>query len=174
LGAATSDTLLTSLLEALTMAEQRLLLAQADYGPSHPDVVKAKLQAEDLRNKIATRADGVMEGMEARVDALGQGLTNLMHRVESAKQEDSEIANRCRPYLNAKRHLETAQAFLRLLETKIASETINQSDGSPVEVVDPAVPPPLPAGSNRLLATSLMALGLLLDLLGVRLLKWRL
>jgi len=159
----TSDTLLTSLLEAQTMAEQRLLLVQTDLGEKNPDYQKAVVQVADLRKKIQLRVRGIMEGLEARVDSLGTGLTNLIKRVESAKTNDIEQASKSQPYFNAKRHLETAQAFLRLLETKIASENIekNLPKTAMVEVVDWAQPGMKPVKPNKPLN---IALGIIIGL----------
>jgi len=42
---AAPDTLLSSLLEQLNMAEQKLVIVQKDYGQEHPEVIKAYLGA---------------------------------------------------------------------------------------------------------------------------------
>ena len=85
---AVSDDLLNDLLKKQTEADQRLADARKDYGPQHPEVLKATSQVEDLKQRINKRVEGILMGMAAKVDSLGQGLTNLTQEVEKSIKED--------------------------------------------------------------------------------------
>ena len=113
-----------------------------------------------------------MLGMEAKVDSLKQGLESIKKELEKATREDLEKAAQAQPYRDAKRRLEESQRFLALLDAKIASERLLEDLGS-VEIVDRALPPLQSISPNRLLATILIAAGLLLDMVGLLLLKTR-
>jgi len=76
-------------------------------------------------------------------------------------------------YLDAARKLETMEEFHKLLAAKIEAEKSNLSmpRTSTVAVVDPAVPPQTPIGTNRVLGALLLAFGLFLTVGGILLLK---
>jgi uncharacterized protein YegL len=90
---AASDSLLSSLLEQLTVAEQRLVTLEKEYGPTHPDVLKCKAIAEDLHTKIKSRVDGIIVGLDAKVLSLSNSLDNLEKEVAKATQIDIHKAN---------------------------------------------------------------------------------
>jgi len=123
---ALQDNLLGTLLDQKTYADQRLLSVEKDYGALHPDVIKARALVADLEDKIDQRVKGVMVGLGARVDALGQSLTNLNRKVEEATSNDIVKANQSAPYFAAKRRLEELTRFRTLLDTKIASEKASE------------------------------------------------
>jgi len=136
------DTLLTSLLDQLTMAEQRLIALEADYGPENTEVLKCKGLAEDLHKKIKSRVEGIMLGLDTRVISLSNSLVNLQQEVGRATTNDVTQANLTRPYFEAKRALEELQRFRQVLDAKIAFEKIDVELPKTlmVEVVDRAMP----------------------------------
>jgi hypothetical protein len=71
-------------------------------------------------------------------------------------------------YFDAKRNLENLSQFRRLLELKIGAEKIDEGlpKTMPVEIVDRAKPPSVPAWPNRYLVACLFVLGSFLALLG--------
>jgi len=82
---AAHDSLLASLQEQLTLADQKLLTVAHDYGPNHPEVIKAKSQVADLRLKVARRAEGIMAGLATRLHSVGQVLTNLTQELDKER-----------------------------------------------------------------------------------------
>jgi polysaccharide biosynthesis transport protein len=160
---AAPDTGLSSLLEQLTMAEQRLVVLEKEYGPLNSEVTKAKAMAEDLHNKIKRRVDGIMLGLDARVLSLSNSLDNLEKEVEKATTNDVARANETRPYFEAKRTLEELQRFRQLLDYKIAGEKIDVElpKTMMVEIVDKAVPGMRPVRPNKPLN---IALGIIIGL----------
>jgi uncharacterized protein involved in exopolysaccharide biosynthesis/beta-lactamase regulating signal transducer with metallopeptidase domain len=169
------DPLLLSLLEQLNLAQQRLLTVRKEFGEQHLEVVKAKSIVEDLEAKIKVRTGGIMDGLDARIASLRRGLTDLQQEVETAKKEDIELANTSHAYFEAKRNLEELQRFRQLLSMKIASEKIEVALPriGQVEIVDTAIPPLRASTPNRPRATALLMLGLLLEVVGLMLLKDR-
>ncbi len=169
--AAAQDTLLSSLLEQKGLADQRLLAAGRDFGPGHPDVVKARASMADLEEKINRRAEGDMLGLETKVHALGMSLTNLNEQLARATQEDIDKANRSQPYFDARRRLEELIKFRAVLDGKIAVESTGPPPRIGVEIIDMAAPPQRPASPNRTVAATLVGSGLFLDALGMLMLR---
>jgi succinoglycan biosynthesis transport protein ExoP len=124
---AATDALLSNLLESRSLAEQKLLMVEKDYGVEHPDYIKAKAQLEDIKAKVNARINGILLGLEAKVASLKNGLDELDKEVESARNLDIETASRTRPYWEAKKKLEELMGVRRLLEMKIISEKIDMA-----------------------------------------------
>ncbi len=160
---AAPDSGLSSLLDQLTMAEQRLVVLEKEYGPLNAEVIKGKAMADDLHNKIRSRVDGIMLGLDARVLSLSNSLDNLEKEVEKATTNDVARANQTRPYFEAKRKLEELQRFRQILDMKIAAEKIDVElpKTMMVEIVDKAVPGLRPVRPNKPLN---IALGIIIGL----------
>jgi capsular exopolysaccharide synthesis family protein len=156
------------------MAEQRQVLLEKDYGPLSAEVIKGKAMADDLHNKIKSRVDGIMLGLDARVLSLSNSLDNLEKEVQLATTNDVVRANQTRPYFEAKRELDELQRFRQILDIKIASEKIDVDlpKTMMVEIVDRAVASARPVRPNKPLNIALgiiigLVVGVGLALLGV-------
>jgi capsular exopolysaccharide synthesis family protein len=148
---AAPDTLLSTLLEQLTDADQKLIAVEKEYGPENVDYKKAVATVEDLQKKIKSRVEGVLVGIEARVSALSNGFATLQSEVEKATQMDIEKASQSRPYFDAKKNVEELQRFRQILALKIAQERtdLELPRASMVEIVDRAVPGMRPVRPNK-------------------------
>jgi ankyrin repeat protein len=60
---------LTSLMQELGQAEQKLVGLQKDYGPEHPEVKKTEALVETTQKQIDAQVRGVVAGLEARLGA---------------------------------------------------------------------------------------------------------
>ncbi len=161
------DNQLTGYLQAQAAVEQKLISLKTEFGPQHPEVLKAEVQQVDLREKIAARTIGILKGLQAKVDSTGQSLAALSKEMEQAQISDIEAAKRTQPYYEAKRDLEELVRFRQILNMKIAMEKTDlQLPGEPVEVVEEAVAPLQAVAPNRPRATALLAAGLALALIG--------
>lgn len=160
---AAPDQLLTSWLEQLTLADQRLIVAKKDYGPEHVEVLKLTGQVEDLQAKIKKRVAGILTGLESKVVSIKEGLDNLQTEVDKAKQEDIENAKKFHPYFEAKRELDEMQKFRALLNQKIELERAEVAlpKLSMVEIIDRAVASMRPQKPNKPLN---IALGVVIGL----------
>jgi len=170
---AAQDPLLGSLLEQKAFADQRLVTAKTEFGPDHPDVVKARASMADLQQKINARAEAVMMGLTVKCGALGVGLTNLMREFDKATQDDITRANESQLFFDAKRRLDELIKFRAVLDSKIAVEQVDHAlpKSIMVEIIDMAAPPQRPTCPNRPLAAALIGSGLFLDLLGALMLR---
>ncbi len=160
---AASDALLSSLLEQVNLADQRLVSVEKEFGPQHSEVIKLKSQTEDLHQKITNRVDGILLGLQAKLTATEKMLEELQKEVEKAKSADIETAATDRPYFEAKRRLEELQRFRQILDMKIASEKIDVDlpKSTMVEIVDKAIPGARPVRPNKPLN---IALGIIIGL----------
>jgi len=160
---AAPDPGLSSLLDQVIMADQRLVALEKDYGPKSAEVIKGKALVEDLHGKITNRVDGIILGLDARVLSLSNSLDNLEKEVQLATTNDVMRANQTRPYFEAKRQLEELLRFRQILDYKIASERIDQDlpKTTMVEIVDKAVPGLHPVRPNKPLN---IALGIIIGL----------
>jgi uncharacterized protein involved in exopolysaccharide biosynthesis len=165
---AAPDAQLVALNETLTVAEQRLLLAEKEFGPEHNEVVRAKAAVEDLRSKITNRVAGIMLGLEARANSLKEGLDKLESDVVTARSNEIHRAVMIRPYVEAKRQLEELESFRRILNMKIVSENIDVTlpKTGLAEIVDRAFPALRSSSSNSTHAFVLIATGLLFHVAG--------
>jgi capsular exopolysaccharide synthesis family protein len=158
-----TDSLLASLLEQLVLSEQKLVTLQKEHGPDHPEVLKCTASVEDLHRKISSRVDGIILGLEARVDSMKSSLDNLENEVGKAATNDIATATQSRPYFEAKRDLESLQRFRQILDMKIAGEKIDVElpKTTMVEIVDTAKPGLKPVRPNKPLN---IALGIIIGL----------
>jgi uncharacterized protein involved in exopolysaccharide biosynthesis len=172
---AAPDAVLSSYIEHLGTAEQQLVGLTKEYGPQHAEVVKVKSQIEDLHNKIKTRVEGMILGLDARALSLRNSLDNLDKEVALATTNDVVRANQTRPYFEAKRNLEDLTRFRQVLDMKIASEKIDLElpKTAMVEIVDRAAPAFRPVSPNLPRGLALIALGVLLDIAGLLMLTHR-
>jgi capsular exopolysaccharide synthesis family protein len=134
------DQLLSGYLEALTMAEQQLVSLTKEYGMEHTKVLQVSAQAADMKQKIKTRVDGILSGLDTRVEALRKQLAVLQEAIDTAKKADIDQAARTQPYFAAKRDLDEKSRFRNMLQTKIEMERtdLELPKNSMVEIVDPA------------------------------------
>ncbi len=160
---AAQDTLLSSWLEQLNFAGQKLLTATNQYGPEHVEEITAKAQVELLRTNIQNRVEGVIAGLDVKVAAMKNSLEDLKRQVDEATERDIATASKSRPYFAAKRELEELLRFKTILDMKISSEHIDL--GLPktimVKIVDTAKPGLRPVRPNKPLS---IALGIIIGL----------
>lgn len=147
------DSLLGTLLEQRTLAEQKLVSLQKEYGPENTEYKKLTSQVDDIKIKIKDRVSGVLAGLETHVASLGQSLTNLQLEVEKAMKIDLDKAAESQPYWEAKQHLEELQHFSQILYMKIAGEKtdLQLPKNSMVEIIDTAKPGLNPVKPNKAL-----------------------
>lgn len=160
---AVQDTILGSYLEQRTLAEQRIVMLEKDYGPAHPDFHKAEAQLKELNSKVKSRVDGVMMALRARVNSIKTGVDELDQEVKKAGTIDIAKATEARPYWESKRRLDELERFRQLIYLKIATEKIDV--GLPktvmVQIIERAVPGTAPVKPNKALN---IALGVIIGL----------
>ncbi len=168
-----NDSLLITLLESQAMAEQSLVAKSKDFGAQHIEIIKLNEQIADLKKKIKLRVEGIMSSLDARVTASRKSLEGLHEEVQSATTKDIAAAQQSQRYYDAKHQLEQLQRFAQILTQKIASEKIDMDlpKTGMVEIVDQATAPIRPVSPNLYRAVSCCALGLLLAVIGIVMVK---
>jgi len=146
-----SDTILSSLLEQRSFAEQKLVQLKKDYGPQHPEFSKTTELIDDLNKKIKARVDGIMISLTQKVESSKKALDQIITEVEEAKAKDIEAVTKYRPYYEAKAKLEELKRFNQVLQMKLATENIENSlpKSTMVEIMDEAKPAGRPAKPNK-------------------------
>lgn len=139
---AVPDQLLTSLLEQLALAEQKLIVLRKDYGDEYPETVRVAAQVEDLNKKIDDRIEGILEGLRKTVESAKAEVENLRVEVEKARKIDQEKADASRPYYMKKQELSELIRFRDILAMRIAADQtdVKIPRSSVVEIVERAVP----------------------------------
>ena len=136
------DILLTSLLQELTIAEQKLVSLMKEYGEKNSEVTKVAAQVDDLKAKVKDRVSGFIAGLSVKVTSIQNSLQDLETQVAKAKEKDIAEATKSRPYWEAKRKLEQVQRTREMLVQKAAFEQteLKLPKTSMVTIVEPAVP----------------------------------
>jgi capsular exopolysaccharide synthesis family protein len=163
------DTQLANLTEKLTTAQQQFLALSKDYTPENPEYIKAKALVDKVSSQLDEKIDGILIGLKSRTDRAKADLDSAETKVETARSNYTAMANRVRPYLDAKHNLETLEKLTDALTLKIAADSIEteQPLTSIVQVVDKAVVNPRAVKPNKLLNISLGLMGGLIVGLGL-------
>jgi polysaccharide biosynthesis transport protein len=158
------DTEMTQLLRDLNTAETGLSKLIKEFGPENPNVIQYAAMIKTVREQIAARVEGVLNGLAAQVASHLASATTLSNRVETAKQRDAQQTKKYRPYFAAKKDLETQQRIRETLVLRILQEGIDLElpKTSVVTVTDPAEPSLRPVRPNIPLN---IALGVVVGLL---------
>ena len=151
------DQLLGSLLELKTVADQRFIVVKQDFGPESPEYKKAKEQVDDLDQKITKRIEGIMVGLNQRIEAGRNTVKKLVDSVEEAKSNDIAQAASTSPYFAKKAELEELRRFRMTLDIKIAMERIDETlpKSTMVTIMDPAKPVYRAVRPNKMLNITL-------------------
>jgi polysaccharide biosynthesis transport protein len=159
-----NDALLSNLLESRSLAEQKVLMVEKDYGPEHLDVIKAKAQLEDLKTKVDERIGGILVGLEVKVTSLKTSLDGLDDEVKEAQKIDIKTASETRPYWEAKKKLDEITTVRRMVDMKILGEKIDMAlpKTGAVMLLDRAVPDFNPVKPKK---TVNIALGVIIGLI---------
>jgi capsular exopolysaccharide synthesis family protein len=160
---ASPDALLSTLLDDLAAAEQKLVALKKDYGEEFIEVRRIAAQVDDLNKKINDRIDGILVGLKTQVDSAQAEVDKIKAEVDNARKTDLAEAEKSRPYFSKKQELEELIRFRTILGMKIASETTdsNLPRSTVVEILDPAVPNITPVRPNKPLN---IALGIIVGL----------
>ena len=167
------DTQIVSLLETRTVAEQSLVANQHLFGPENAEILKLKSQISDLDMKIQRRVDGIMFSLAAKLDSLKESFKALETEFNAARTYDIAKAQELQPYYEAKNKLDQLKRFSQMLSLKIAAENIDREfpKRSMIEIIAEATVPSHPMFPNRYRGAGCSALGLLLTLAGMMMVK---
>jgi uncharacterized protein involved in exopolysaccharide biosynthesis len=156
-----TDDTFSKLLNEQNAAEQKLVFLRSDFATDHPTYRGAQLVADDAVKRVIERMDGVMLGLATRVKTLRATVDKLKTKLEETRETDIKLAERSRPYYEAKRRLEELTRFRSVLSLKLASEQIDMSlpKSTLVEIIDRAQPALRPMRPNKALNLVIGAIG---------------
>jgi uncharacterized protein involved in exopolysaccharide biosynthesis len=162
-----ADSQLANNVEMLGIVEQKLVSLRQEYGPEHPEMLKIKAQEKDLKDRILERTEGILRGLQAKLEATREGILSLSNAVLEAQRVDVQKSTRNQRYLEAVRDLQELQRFRSILEAKISLER-NETGlpGEPVEILAEASPPAAVLAPDRRRAAGLFVSGCGLVLIG--------
>lgn len=102
---------LTTLVQELDLAQQSLINLKTDYTPDHPKYKSAQAQVDDLNRKVDEQAEGVLLGLQSKLEAAqaqlallgkrqsdeasggGESETLLRLQIERARQQIADYEN---------------------------------------------------------------------------------
>ncbi len=156
--------LLQTLLADLTIAEQRKAQL-TDLLENHPDVQRANAHLARINAQIDDVVEAALNSLQTLIDNDQAQLTLINERFDQLKREDNEAILKYRPYMRAKKDLDTHLKMREAMVLQLTQENINAaiSKQSSVEVIEPGFPGLRPVKPRKTLNIALGAVaGLLL------------
>ena len=107
----------------------------------------------EITNNISHRVVGIMQSLEAQVEAKKADIEDLSNKVVNARILDQEKALTNQPYYDARRELSQKLEMRQMLYLKLQNEQVNSAlpANSMVQITDPAVPGKAPVKPNKAL-----------------------
>ncbi len=116
------DSKLATLFNELDLAQQRLRSLELSYTKDNPIYENARDSVEDLKTKIDKAVDGILLGLQSRLESITAQVEKLSQNLESSRTNYLIMSEKSRPYYAAKRHLAELEQFNQILSVKIASQ----------------------------------------------------
>jgi polysaccharide biosynthesis transport protein len=131
-----SDAELAEYAIRLAQAKDRMSQATNDYGEELPAYKLAKTLLDHARQDYENKIDGILSGIETRVEEDKANLDIIQRKEDAIKEERNELAQKYQPYYSARSQLETLRRERDLLETRLmVEETEEQQPMQNVVVV---------------------------------------
>lgn len=145
-----NDPRLVELLTRRDVAAQEREALQQEYGVEHPNWIRANRVAQTIDQQIQSRVASILAGLQIEVDRRNQSLQELDQQIKDARDRDSQAMQRYRPYLAAKRNVDTQQRIYEAINLRVLQETVDSKlpKSSIVEITDLAEPSKRPVRPN--------------------------
>lgn len=139
-----NDQSLLMLRKQITDTEVQLKLLLENFGTQHPEVRRVQAALDELRVKLANALDGLKKGIRADFEVARAKYQALEAELEAARAADIQSeAEQYLPFERAQRNVEIQREILTALRARVAQQGIElEVPRTPVEVVEPAEPPP--------------------------------
>ena len=121
------DPILSSLLQNKIDADTALIKLGTDLGESHPDILRTHKWIDELDAKIDDRVQGIMHAMAARVDSFKAVMDKSQEKLDEAKTNDLQMAEKTRPYWMAKADLDRQKRSRELLAVRTFQEQVDKA-----------------------------------------------
>ena len=159
-----NDPELTECYYRLVTAKDKMSQAAADYGEHHANYEIARKQLDQAQHDYDAKVEGIVNGIQARVDEDKDTLAIIQANEEAIKQERNREAQAHQPYYSAKARLDNLYRNLSLLQTHLSEEVAEESqpNQSVVVVRDPGRPEDRPVSPK---AAVIIPLGVIVGLM---------
>jgi uncharacterized protein involved in exopolysaccharide biosynthesis len=163
------DAELSNLMAQSDVAQENLIKMAASYSSDHPNYITARKLIEEIDRRIDARVEGILIGLQTKLDKTRATLSALSERLENARTNDLAMAERTRPYFMRHEQLIDLLEFKKNLQTRLANMKADLSlpRPTPVEIIDRAASPLQPLSNNQSLGLGLVILGGLLGCVGI-------
>lgn len=133
--------LLQTLLADLTIAEQQKA-RMTELGDQHPDVERNNAVLAQINSQIDKEVAAIMDSLQNTIDVDEAVLTSINERFIGSTREENEAVARYRPYMRAKKDLDTYLRMREAMVLQLTQENINAaiSKLSSVQVVEKGSP----------------------------------
>ena len=147
---ANPDNELGKLLQDLWATETTLAKMRVTVGVEHPDYRSMAAMQAELDQKVEDRIEGILKGLELRVNAIRAQLASMQKAVTDAKNREAETTALYRDYFLAKRDLENQQKIRDAILLRQLQETVDLQipRSAIVEITDQAEPSLRPVRPN--------------------------
>ena len=159
-----STSALQSLMVDLSAAEQKRSSLVA-LGENHPDLKKANDVLKTINEQVDLTVAGIMQVLEGDLEIAKKNLTLLGTALEETRDRDNELSSKWRPYLQAKKELESKEKRLNFMQMQMTQQHMDTSVSrqSSVLIVNEAKPALRPIKPKKVVNITLGAMaGLLL------------
>jgi capsular exopolysaccharide synthesis family protein len=116
------DQKLSTLFNELDLAEQRLRSLEVTMQPGNEVYKNALQNVKDLNDKIAAAVNGILAGLQTKLDASKSQLDELARTLENSRTNYLAMSEKSRPYYTAKQRLSELLDFRKILSVKIATQ----------------------------------------------------
>lgn len=165
---ANPDPILQTLLDKLAEAEQRKASLEPDYSTNHPEMIRITKLLDTLNQQVDDRLKGVLAGLATRVASFQKEADNLKAQARAAMDKERLVAEKMRPYLQAKEELDLKRQVKQALSLRVSQvevDNLKMPTTSVVTIVDRAEPGMRPVRPNKALNISLgVFVGLILGI----------
>lgn len=155
---------LQNLLVDLSSAEQKRASLVA-LGENHPDLKKAEEIIKTIEGQVERSVEGIMQVLASDLESARKNLQLLSKELEDTRDRDNELSSKWRPYLQAKKELESKEKRLNYMQMQLTQQHMDGqvSRQSSVELVNEAFPALRPVKPKKVLNIALGGIaGLLL------------
>jgi capsular exopolysaccharide synthesis family protein len=135
------DSELASLIGQSDLAHENLIKVSMDHTESNKLYITASDIVTQWDDKVNARLDGILIGLQAKLDRTIATVNELSEQLENATTNDLAQSERSRPYYTEKQKLQDLIDFKRILGMKVASERTDLAlpRNSMVEIIEHAV-----------------------------------
>ena len=160
-----NDQSLLILRKQLVDTEVQIKLLLENYGVNHPEVRRLQAGLDELRVKLNSALEGLKKGIRADYEVSKAKHAALESELQEARAADiASEAEQFLPFERAERNVDIQREILTALRARVAQQGIElEVPRTPVEVVEPAEPPP----ENRFVSPKILFNLLLSGIIGL-------